>query len=250
MQARAWGPIMNYNAPTDRLLQILVALGQSGEAISAKELSEQLTQPLSSTYRHLKTLLRWGLAEENGQGRYLPGPACLQLAKKFDREAVLVTLAKPELKRLAEQSQESVALMVPSNGQAICIELVDSPQPLRCCYQKGLAQPLLVGASARVLLAHMDEAQSLSLLKDQGVEAEQCAQYQRSFVEIRQQGYAVSLSEIDDGIWGVSAPLIDSRNRLQGAISLMAPAFRAQQRSERLIRWTQDVALRLSAWLD
>ena len=114
-------------------LQILVTLGQSGEAISAKELSEQLSQPLSSTYRHLKTLLRWGLAEENGQGRYLPGPACLQLAKKFDREAVLVTLAKSELKRLAEQSQESVALMVPSNGQAICIELVDSSQPLRCC---------------------------------------------------------------------------------------------------------------------
>lgn len=94
---------MNYNTPTDRLLQILVTLGQSSEAISAKELSEQLAQPLSSTYRHLKTLLRWGLAEENGQGRYLPGPTCLQLAKKFDREAVLVTLAKPELKRLAEQ---------------------------------------------------------------------------------------------------------------------------------------------------
>ena len=69
---------MNYNTPTDRLLQILVTLGQSGEAISAKELSEQLSQPLSSTYRHLKTLLRWGLAEENGQGRYLPGPTWMR----------------------------------------------------------------------------------------------------------------------------------------------------------------------------
>ena len=74
--------------------------------------------------------------------------------------------------------------------------------------------------------------------------------FHRSFEQIRAQGYAVSLCEIDDGIWGVSAPLIDSRERLQGAISLMAPAFRAQQRSERLIRWTQDVALRLSARLD
>ena len=164
--------------------------------------------------------------------------------------AVLVTLAKAELKRLAEQSQESVALMVPSNGQAICIELVDSPQPLRCCYQKGLAQPLLVGASARVLLAYMDEAQSVSALLAQGVEPEEVATYQRSFAQIRAAGYAVSVSEIDDGIWGISAPLLDSRNRLQGAISLMAPASRAHTRSERLIRWTQDVALRLSARLD
>ncbi len=85
--------------PTDRLLQILIALGQAPEALSAKELSLTLEQPLSSTYRHLKTLLRWGLAEEQaGQGRYLPGPACLQLAKKFDREASLIGLAKPELR--------------------------------------------------------------------------------------------------------------------------------------------------------
>jgi DNA-binding IclR family transcriptional regulator len=96
----------------------------------------------------------------------------------------------------------------------------------------------------------MDEAQSLSALLAQGVDSGDVATYQRSFAEIRAAGYAVSQSEIDDGIWGVSAPLIDSRDRLQGAISLMAPAFRAQQRTERLIRWTRDVALRLSARLD
>lgn len=241
---------MNYTTPTDRLLQILVALGQADEAVSAKELSLQLTQPLSSTYRHLKTLLRWGLAEDNGHGRYLPGPACLQLANKFDREALLVSQALPELKRLAELSRESVALMVPSNGQAICIELIDSPQPLRCCYQKGLAQPLLVGASARVLLAHMAPERSETILNEQGVDAQGVEVYRQSFIAIREQGYAVSLGEIDDGIWGVSAPVLDSRNRLHGAISLMAPAFRAQQSSERLTRWTREVALRVGARLD
>jgi DNA-binding IclR family transcriptional regulator len=141
--------------------------------------------------------------------------------------------------------------MVPSNGQAICIELVDSPQPLRCCYQKGLAQPLLVGASARVLLAHMDEAHSLGPVAQPGRRRARSAPTTSAVLSRSAlQGYAVSVSEIDDGIWGVSAPLIDSRKRLQGAISLMAPAFRAQHRSERLIRWTQDVALRLSARLD
>jgi len=241
---------MNYTSPTDRLLQILVALGQADEAVAAKELSLQLAQPLSSTYRHLKTLLRWGLAEDNGYGRYLPGPACLQLAKKFDRQALLVSQALPELKRLAELSRESVALMVPSNGQAICIEMIDSPQPLRCCYQKGLAQPLLVGASARVLLAHMEPERSQAFLREQGVDAEGIAEYEHSFIAIRAQGFAVSLSEIDDGVWGVSAPVLDSRNRLHGAISLMAPAFRAQKNSERLTHWTCEVALRVGARLD
>ena len=241
---------MTYTTPTDRLLQILVALGQAKDALSAKELSLQLEQPLSSTYRHLKTLLRWGLAEDNGHGRYLPGPACLQPAKKFDREALLVSIAKPELKRLADISQESVALMVPSNGQAICIELYDSVQPLRCCYQKGLAQPLLVGASARVLLAHMEPERCQAILQGLGVDAEGYEAYCQSFIDIRDQGYAVSLGEIDDGIWGVSAPILDSRDRLHGAISLMAPAFRAEYNSDRLTRWTREVALRVGARLD
>ncbi len=67
---------------------------------------------------------------------------------------------------------------------------------------------------------------------------------------IREQGYAVSQGEIDEGVWGISVPLLDSRQRLHGALSLMAPALRAQSRSERLRQWTLDAAARLSARLD
>lgn len=66
---------------------------------------------------------------------------------------------------------------------------------------------------------------------------------------IREQGYAVSQGEIDEGVWGISVPLLDSRQRLHGALSLMAPALRAQSRSERL-RNGPDAAARLSARLD
>ncbi|HEK2497672.1 IclR family transcriptional regulator [Pseudomonas aeruginosa] len=230
---------MSKHSPTDRLLQILIALGQAPEALSAKELSLTLEQPLSSTYRHLKTLLRWGLAEEQaGQGRYLPGPACLQLAKKFDREASLIGLAKPELKRLADLSQESVALMVASNQQAICLELFDSPQPL------------LHGASAKALLAHLEDGRREELYLAQELSAERIDKLEQELRLIREQGYAVSQGEIDEGVWGISVPLLDSRQRLHGALSLMAPALRAQSRSERLRQWTLDAAARLSARLD
>ncbi|HHK4222866.1 TPA: IclR family transcriptional regulator [Pseudomonas aeruginosa] len=230
---------MSKHSPTDRLLQILIALGQAPEALSAKELSLTLEQPLSSTYRHLKTLLRWGLAEEQaGQGRYLPGPACLQLAKKFDREASLIGLAKPELKRLADLSQESVALMVASNQQAICLELFDSPQPL------------LHGASAKALLAHLEDERREELYLAQELSAERIDKLEQELRLIREQGYAVSQSEIDEGVWGISVPLLDSRQRLHGALSLMAPALRAQSRSERLRQWTLDAAARLSVRLD
>lgn len=241
---------MNYSNPTDRLLQILVTLGRSPQALSAKELSASLDQPLSSTYRHLNTLLRWGLAEDQGHGRYLPGPACLLLAKRFDRDSTLVSLAKPELRRLAELSKESVGLMLPSNGQVICVELIDSPQPLRCCYQKGLAQPLLHGASAKTLLAHLEPTELEALLTQQGLDASQHAALREELEQIRACGYSTSLGEIDEGVWGVSAALLDSRGRLHGALSLMGPASRVQARAEQLQRWTLESAARVSARLD
>ena len=63
----------------------------------------------------------------------------------------------------------------------------------------SLAQTWLPSA-LRVLLAYMDEAQSVSALLAQGVESAEVATYQRSFAQIRAAGYAVSVSEIDDGI--------------------------------------------------
>ena len=236
--------------PTDRLLQILIALGQAPEALSAKELSLTLGQPLSSTYRHLKTLLRWGLAEEQaGQGRYLPGPACLQLAKKFDREASLIGLAKPELKRLADLSQESVALMVASNQQAICLELFDSPQPLRCCYQKGLAQPLLHGASAKALLAHLEDERREELYLAQELSAERIDKLEQELrlirEQLRRQPGRDRRRRLGHQRTAAGQPPAPARRPQPDG-----PALRAQSRSECLRQWTLDAAARLSARLD
>ena len=218
---------------------------------SAKELSLTLEQPLSSTYRHLKTLLRWGLAEEQaGQGRYLPGPACLQLAKKFDREASLIGLAKtgtqapgrPEPgERGADGGQQPAG---------------DLPGTVRQSAAAALLLPERAGAAAvawrlgQSLLAHLEDERREELYLAQELSAERIDKLEQELRLIREQGYAVSQGEIDEGVWGISVPLLDSRQRLHGALSLMAPALRAQSRSERLRQWTLDAAARLSARLD
>lgn len=84
----------------------------------------------------------------------------------------------------------------------------------------------------------------------QELSAERIDKLEQELRLIREQGYAVSQGEIDEGVWGISVPLLDSRQRLHGALSLMAPALRAQSRSERLRQWTLDAAARLSARLD
>ncbi len=85
----------------------------------------------------------------------------------------------------------------------------------------------------------------------QELSAERIDKLEQELRLIREQGYAVSQGEIDEGVWGISVPLLDSRQRLHGALSLMAPALRAQSRSERLRQWTLDAAARLPrGWTD
>ncbi len=216
----------------------------------AKELSLTLEQPLSSTYRHLKTLLRWGLAEEQaGQGRYLPGPACLQLAKKFDREASLIGLAKPELKRLADLSQESVALMVASNQQAICLNCSTVRSRRAAATRKGwrsrccmAPRPSPAGApggrTARGAVPRPGTLRRAYRQAGAGTPADP------------RTGYAVSQGEIDEGVWGISVPLLDSRQRLHGAPQPDGSRLARPVAQRTLAAMDLDAAARLSARLD
>lgn len=58
--------------------------------------------------------------------------------------------------------------------------------------------------------------------------------WQSEFEKIRRHGYAVSTSEIDPGVSGISAPVMKG-SKLIGAISVMAPAHRVESNKQRII---------------
>ena len=85
--------------------------------------------------------------------------------------------------------------------------------------------------SSGQLLAQMGAGGVLALrrhaLRQQGVEEADFAAHLDSYGAIRAAGHAVSLSEIDLGIWGVSAPLLDSRlqtwSYASGRLAVLVP---------------------------
>ncbi|WP_344960110.1 IclR family transcriptional regulator [Zobellella aerophila] len=231
----------------DKVFALLSALAAVGAPITARELAELTGLPLSSTYRYLSILTRWALVQEREVGRYAPGPMAVQLAVGFEQRNSLLTWARPLLEQLAERSGESAALMMATGDRVLCVEMIDSSQPLRCCYQKGQSQPLLQGASAKVLLAFMADDERDHALADLA-QAERAVLF-GTLATIREQGYAVSEGEIDPGVWGVSAPVFGSRDNLLGAISLMAPAERADSGAAQWLRWTCETAARLGSML-
>ncbi|MFZ6751341.1 IclR family transcriptional regulator [Undibacterium sp. Ren11W] len=236
---------------SERVLQVLACIARHGRAISAKDLATQTQLPLSTIYRHLAPLKKWGWVQEHAHsGCYEPGPLAVQLAWGFDQHSYLMEKAHAEIAQLVAKSGESVGLMVYLNGQVICLAMQDSVQALRCSFAKGRANSSVRGASAKALLAYLPEHLRQDLLAQQTDNAGLNTQELLQQLElIRQQRYAVSENEIDHGIWGVSAPVFSANARLEASLSLMAPASRAQPRQQELIQMTLAAADRLSQQL-
>ncbi|ADV00506.1 IclR family transcriptional regulator [Alicycliphilus denitrificans] len=233
----------------DRVLQVLAVLARQGKTLSAAELMEHTGLARSTLYRQLARLKRWGFVLES-DGHYAPGPLSLQLALGFDLASHLVRLARPGMLELAQQSQESVGLIVAVNDQAICLDMVESQQSLRCSFEKGRSVPLRAGASAKCVLAHLPEAARAAVLDSlwgPGTPARQAAQDELD--AIRQAGFAVSAGAVDPGVWGCSVPLFGASRQAVGAITLMAPILRSQGHEEALIRMTVVAAARISRQL-
>jgi DNA-binding IclR family transcriptional regulator len=232
----------------DRVLQLLAAVAQHGAAVPVKRLTELANLPASTVYRHLAILKRWGfVAEGEREGTYEPGPASLQLGWG-GQTSQLVSIAHDELQRLVETTGESAGLMVTINGRLACLDLVESPQSLRCSIRKGSALPLVRGASAKAQLAFLPQRERDAVLDREfgTAEAAKRRTLVRELAAIREAGYAVSEGEVDWGVWGVSVPLATRHGRLLGGVSLMAPSIRVARRHTGLIHATVAAAGRIS----
>ncbi len=233
----------------DRVLHVLAMLACADRALSANELVHCTGLPRSSLYRQLARLKRFGFVVESG-GLYAPGPIGLQLARGFDDGSRLVHVAHPVLVQLTEQTRESVGLLVAANGQAVCLDMVESPLSLRCSFEKGSSVPLKVGASAKCVVAHMPAIQRDYLLNQHyGAGTPERAAALAELTALRERGYIITVGEVDAGVWGCSAPLYGSTRRAVAAVTLMAPAVRVQGQESQLIQATLAAAARISRLL-
>lgn len=225
---------------------LLSVIARHGRPITVKQLRDATNLPQSTLYRHLLPLKKWGLVQEQ-DNFYAPGPLSVQLAWGFDHTSYLVSNARSEMQRLVTLCGESVGLMVAMNNQVMCLDMVESQQSLRCSFSKGRSQPLLRGASAKVLLAHLSELLVDAVITEQLSGQPKAQQYLRQeLAKIRAQGYAVSEGEVDMGVWGISAPIFSKSDHMVGAITLMSPAVRADGRQQELIDLTVKAAAVIS----
>jgi DNA-binding IclR family transcriptional regulator len=133
---------------------------------------------------------------------------------------------------LAEATRETVILTVARGHESVCVDSIESPQPVRLSFEKGRVQPIYAGASAKILLAFSDpafqeevisECHGLAYSDGQTID---CDDLLEEMSRVREQGTIVTASEVDEGAVAVAAPILDEKGRLVAGLSIAGPENR------------------------
>jgi IclR family transcriptional regulator, acetate operon repressor len=226
----------------DRIVALLTALSDSVELLPG-ELAERCDLPPSTTYRLLADLEQHGLVTRAGRRGTTLGLWVLELARSVeDRlESELVEPAREVMEALAAQFGETAILTAPGGTHAMCLASCESDRhAMRLSYDRWRTAPMHLGASGKVLLAHLDDAHAERILAAPPAHPTGGAQIDDATLRgqiaaTRRDGYLVTDGELDEGATAVAAPVLDARGRPVAGISVAGPTARVRAALHRIV---------------
>src|SRR5215472_11565012 len=217
----------------ERTFRILEVFSESRPEWSTTDISRTLALPVPTVHRILGALKRLGyVSQHEDTRRFRLGSAALDLGERARAVADLRPVAIGPLRRLSDATGETALLTVltPERDRSVCLERVETSQPLRLSVQPGRELPLHAGASQKALLAFMPE-RDVDRLLDRPLERLCTAtitdprKLRRDLEAIRERGWASSYEETNVGVWGIAVPVI-SEDDVVCAVGIAGPSAR------------------------
>jgi IclR family acetate operon transcriptional repressor len=219
----------------DRAAELLSLIVRAEEPVTYTTIVEQTGFARSTTSRLLQGLERNGLVERDRDGAFRGGALFAHYAARFDRVEALVAAAQPSLERLAEETGETVNLAVARGDAVVQVAQIDSTYMLGAMNWVGLDVPSHCSALGKVMYAFGSlplpkgplEQITLTTITDRD-----------AFVDelrlVRDQGFAITRSELEEGLDGLAAPVFGVDGQVVAALGVSGPAFRIDDSLETL----------------
>ena len=250
----------------DRAFAILAQFTREHPEWTTTEIARACELPIPTAHRILTTLRAHGFLTRDEAKRFRLGPAAMELGERAQEAIDLRTVSMPILQRLAEESGETALLTVlnDTRDRSVCLERVESTQPLRLSVEAGRTLPLHAGASQKILLAYMPADETERILSG-ALERVWRATITRpdtlraDLALTRRRGWAQSFEETNGGTWGLAVPILDQHDEIVAGIGLAGPSARLTKEStadhlQRLDTAAEEIArmigLRVAADVD
>jgi len=200
---------------------------------SAQSLAARLNLPRSTAHRLLATLRVNGFADSEAGKSFGTGSELFRIAGPLGTRMPYRKLAEPYLQALSAQFHETsiLALLAREKLKMFYAAKGSPPDPMRYNIELGALEPLVWGATARVILAYMSEQEIATALKRREPSPARqlvpdAAELRKSLAQIRRDGYGITFAHRTLNTVGIAAPFFNGAGDVVGSIGFLIPEFR------------------------
>jgi DNA-binding IclR family transcriptional regulator len=155
-----------------------------------------------------------------------------EVANIFTHHLGLVRQARPVLDQLAQVTGEAAYLGVLDGPSVVCVDMVDTAQPVRVVPHLGRRLPAHATALGKAQLAFRSREEREEMWKRNppvsvtGRTLVEPLRLGEELARVAEREWALEDEELEPGVRGLAAPIRDYARRVVGAIGMRGPAFR------------------------
>lgn len=198
-------------------------------------LERNLTLTKGTIHSHLATFEEMGFVVKNDE-TYQLGLQFLDLAHQAKRRYQILDVVEEEVDRLAEESGEMALFTVEENAQGICLYKAEGANAVQTEVYVGYRNELYHTAVGKAILAFLPEERRRAIVEQKALKplTENTITDKQQLLDeiesIRERGLAYNHGETIPGLVGIGAPVKDQAGSVLGAISVIGPASRMDER--------------------
>lgn len=217
-----------------KILSLLESLAHE-EEIGVTKLSKKVGSNKSTVYRFLNTLKNLGYVRQNPENeKYSLTLRLFEIGSVVLDRLDEKKIAIPVMKKLAEQTMETVHFAILDEGKLVYLHKIDSTQTLRVSMMSRIGQnaPLHCTGVGKTLLSWLEPEEANALLRQNEIHnftnntITDPIKLAAEFQKIRDIGYAEDNEEHEEGVRCLAAPIRDRHGDVTAAISLSGPRVR------------------------
>lgn len=216
-----------------RALQILEVLSEDEEGYRLSDLAERCGLSPSTVHRLLTTMAeRRFVAHDATDGMWHIGRQSFAVGATFVRRRNYIAQTLPFLRRLRDQTRETVNLAVADSGQIVILTQIESREIVRAITRPGGRALMTSSGLGKAILASYSEEDVASIIQSFGLprvtpnSITRASELRAELKRVREQGFALDDEEATIGLRCVAAPVYNEHGEPLAAISASGPTGR------------------------